>query len=109
MNNVSLAGRIASKPNLRMLNSKKICRFAIAVSKNLPEHIQEYMEKENKPTVDYIQVVAENETAECISNNCEIGDYISIIGKIQTRLFHDNKNIPRNIIEVVIDEAYFRD
>lgn len=87
MNNVILLGRLTRDPELRYLqngDNNAVCRFSIAVDKNLSRDKKQELESQNKPTADFINVVAWGKLGENVSKYTGRGLRVLITGRIET-------------------------
>ena len=98
LNKVVLAGRLTSKPELKVTPSGiNVCSFSIAIKRRGAEES------------DFINCQAWRKTAEFISQYFDKGSAICVTGSIQTRSWNDNNGNKRFATEVVVDEAMFVD
>lgn len=87
MNNVVLMGRLTRDPELRYLqggNNTAVCRFSIAVDKNLSREKRQEMESKNQPTADFINIVAWGKLGENVAKYTGKGLRVLVTGRIQT-------------------------
>lgn len=97
MNKVQLIGRFTNDPELRYTQSNKpVSSFSIAVNKRI----------NGENSVDYINCVAWNTTAEFINKYFKKGQSIALIGRLQSRSYEDDKG-KHYITEVVVEETEF--
>ena len=83
MNSVTLTGRLTSKPELRYTSSNMAnTNFSLAVDRN-------FKNQNGEREVDFINCVAWGKLAETISNYCDRGDKILIIGRLQVSNYED--------------------
>ena len=74
-----LSGRVTCKPNFYKMNNHSVCRFNIAIN----EKYKNKTTGEYEQTTQYIPVVIINQNqAKYIVENINIGDMVSITGKI---------------------------
>ncbi|WP_100066018.1 single-stranded DNA-binding protein [Miniphocaeibacter massiliensis] len=85
MNNVCLIGRLTRSPELRYTNSgKAMCRFTVAISRELSKEKKRELESLNKQTADFINCIAWGKTAELIASYMDKGSQVGVNGKLQT-------------------------
>lgn len=97
MNTVCLIGRLVREPESRATENGSISLpFTIAVSRN----------DKNRNT-DFIDCQAWNNTAKFICQYFHKGDPITIIGKIQTRVWEKEDATKIKITEVLVSECGF--
>lgn len=94
MNNVSLIGRLTATPELKTTPSgKNVTNFTLAV-------------KGYGEAVDFIDVVAWQQTAELVTKYMEKGRELGVTGRISVRNYeHDGQK--RKAVEVVADSVTF--
>lgn len=101
LNSVNLMGRLTADPELRTTENKKsVTSFSIAVERN-------YASKGQEREVDFIDVVAWNQTAEFIAKYFAKGALIAIQGELRTRTYTANDGSTRKSVEVLADKAFF--
>lgn len=84
MNKVILMGRLTADPELRKTESGiSKCRFTVAV----PE---DYINKDGKRDVDFIDCTAWRSTAEYVSRYFKKGSRIAVIGKNKSETYEKN-------------------
>lgn len=102
LNCAVVIGRLTSDPEVRKTQSGvSVCRFTVAVDRN-------YKQGEERQA-DFINVVAWNKTGEFCSKYFKKGQQVSIIGRLQTRTWDDDKGTKHYVTEVIAEEAYFAD
>lgn len=95
INNVTLCGRITRDLEIRYTQSEKaVCNFSIAV-------------QVNKEEAQFFNCVAWNGTAEIISQYCNKGDKIVIIGHLNSRTWETDDGDTKYITEIVVDTIEF--
>lgn len=86
MNNVTLAGRLTSDPELRQSqNGTASCRFTVAVNRKFKNPQGEY-------EADFISCVAFKQTAEFVSRYFSKGKMIILNGTLRTGSYTDKKH-----------------
>lgn len=99
MNKVILMGRFTKDPELRYTtNNTPVASFTLAVDRRFKQ--------EGQQQADFVPCLAWNKLAETISNYCEKGRKIAVVGRIQTRSWEDD-NGKHYVTEVVAEEMYF--
>ena len=100
LNKVFFIGNLTADPELKhTTNGTSVCNFGIAINRPFA--------KEGQKTVDFINVVAWNKTAEFLCSYFSKGDPIFIQGRIETRDWVDDSKVKRVAIEVIVDELQF--
>ena len=93
MNNVTLIGRLTRDPELRYIQSgTAVCRFSIAVDKQLSREKKQEMESKNQPTADFINIVVWGKMAESCARFTAKGKRVGITGRIQTGSYMNQEN-----------------
>lgn len=102
-NKITLAGRVATDPELKQTNGGvSVVSFRIAVRRRFQKQGEE-------PVSDFINVVAWRQTAEFVSRYFHKGSAIMIDGSLQSRQYTDQQGNNRTAYEVVVDDAMFVD
>lgn len=86
-NNVVLSGRLTRDPELRYLqggNNTAVCRFNLAVDKNLSREKKQELESKNQPTADFINIVAWGKLGENVAKYTSKGLRVLVAGRIET-------------------------
>ena len=104
MNKVILMGRLTKEVEVRytQTNNTMVASFTLAVNRRFTRQGEERQ-------ADFINIVAWNKTAEFCSKYFNKGQQVSVIGRIQTRTWEDEKGQKRYVTEVIAEEAYFAD
>lgn len=98
INTVVLMGRLVAAPELRQTtNGTSVTAFTLAVDRKFSKD----------KTVDWIDCVAWQNTAEFICKYFGKGSMIALTGSIQTRTYEDKNGNKRKAVEVVADGASF--
>lgn len=101
MNNVSLIGRLTSKPELRHTSSNiPYTRFVLAVNRN-------HTDKDGNKQADFISVIAWRRQAENMCNYLEKGSLIAVNGSIQTGRYTDKNQKTVYTTDVIADTIQF--
>lgn len=104
MNKVILMGYLTKDPEVRYTQSDKplaIARYTLAVNKAY--------KKEGEPDADFIPCVAFGKNGEFAEKYLMKGQQIAIVGRLQVRMWEDDKGDKRKTTEVVIENQYFAD
>ncbi len=104
MNKVILMGRLTKDPDLRYTsgNNTAVASFTIAVPRRGTD-------KDNKPTADFINIVAFGKVAEFVGKYFVKGMQVAIVGKLQVRTWDDNEGKRHYVTEVIAEDTYFAD
>lgn len=85
MNNVSMIGRLTSKPELRFLpDGTAITRFSLAIDRRLSKSKKEEYLEQGKPTADFPKIVVFGKQAEYCCNYLDKGRLIGVAGSVIT-------------------------
>ncbi len=86
MNNVVLMGRLTRDCDLRFIqgSNQAVCRFTLAVDKNLSRDKRQELESKGQPTADFINVVAWGKLGENVAKFTGKGLRVLVTGSIQT-------------------------
>lgn len=85
MNNVSMIGRLTSKPELRFLpDGTAITRFNLAIDRRISKSKKEEYIEQGKPTADFPKVVVFGKQAEYCCNYLDKGRLIGVAGSVIT-------------------------
>lgn len=104
MNKVILMGHLTKDPEVRYTQSDKplaIARYTLAVNKAY--------KKEGEPDADFIPCVAYGKNGEFAEKYLNRGQRIAVVGRLQVRMWEDDKGDKRKTTEVVIENQYFAD
>lgn len=104
MNKVILMGRLTKDPEVRYTQSDKplaIARYTLAVNRAY--------KKEGEPDADFIPCVAFGKNGEFAEKYLNRGQRIAVVGRLQVRMWEDDKGDKRKTTEVVIENQYFAD
>ena len=104
MNKVILMGRLTRDPEVRytQTNNTLVASFSLAINRRFERQGEERQ-------ADFLNVVAWNKTGEICSKYFKKGQQVSIIGRLQTRTWDDDKGTKHYVTEVIAEEAYFAD
>ena len=104
MNKVILMGYLTKDPEVRYIQSDKplaIARYTLAVNKAY--------KKEGEPDADFIPCVAYGKNGEFAEKYLNKGQRIAVVGRLQVRMWEDDKGDKQKTTEVVIENQYFAD
>ena len=91
-------------PEVRYTQSDKplaIARYTLAVNKAY--------KKEGEPDADFIPCVAFGKNGEFAEKYLNKGQRIAVVGRLQVRMWEDDKGDKQKTTEVVIENQYFAD
>ncbi len=96
INKSILEGYLTEKGELKNTSSgMSVCSFKLAVPRN-------YLGKDgNELPPDEVDVVVWKENAENVANNCNVGDLISVEGRLQVRFYINKLNQKIKVVEVI--------
>lgn len=97
-------GRLTRDPEVRYTQSDKplaIARYTLAVNKAY--------KKEGEPDADFIPCVAYGKNGEFAEKYLNKGQRIAVVGRLQVRMWEDDKGDKQKTTEVVIENQYFAD
>ena len=97
-------GRLTRDPEVRYTQSDKplaIARYTLAVNKAY--------KKEGEPDADFIPCVAFGKNGEFTEKYLNKGQQIAVVGRLQVRMWEDDKGDKQKTTEVVIENQYFAD
>jgi len=86
MNLAIISGRTTKEIELKYLpnGGTAVANFTLAVDRDYSKDKKVEMESQNKPTVDFINVVTFGKTAEFIANYLQKGKRVAVQGRIDT-------------------------
>lgn len=100
-NKAVLMGRICNELELKTIQGGiSVLSFRLAVDRS-------YQPKGEERKADFFNIVAWRSTAEFISRYFGKGRMILVEGELQTRQYVDRNNITQNVVELVVNNAYF--
>lgn len=104
MNKVILMGRLTKDPEVRYTQTTNtlIASFNLAVNRR-------FVKQGEERQADFINIVAWGKIGEFCNKYFKKGQQVSIIGRIQTRNYDDDKGQKHYITEVIAEEVYFAD
>ena len=109
INNCVLIGRLTRDPELRYLpnGGTATSNFTLAVDKGLSKDKKQEMESQNRPTADFIRIIAWGKLAENCSNYLVKGRLVGIQGRIQTGSYDDKDGKKVYTTDVVANNVEF--
>lgn len=104
-------GRIVRNPELRYIqgSGQAVCRFTLAVDKNLSREKKQEAESQNKPTADFINCQAWDKIGENIAKFTAKGKRILVTGRIQTGSYEDKDGKRVYTTDIVVNNVEFID
>lgn len=111
MNHTTLLGRLIKDPNLQYNNTSgtAMCRFSIAVDKQLSREKKKELEAKNQPTADFINCVCWGKMAENVNAYTAKGKRILVEGRIQTGSYEAQDGSRRHTTDIVASQVQFID
>lgn len=111
MNSVVLIGRLCRDPELKYLpnGGTAVCKFSIAVDKQLSREKKQEMESAGQPTADFINIVVWGKMGENSANYLKKGRNVAIQGRIQTGSYTAADGNKRYTTDVVAERVQFID
>lgn len=109
MNSVTLIGRLTKDPELRYLpnGGTAVCKFSLAVDKDLTKEKKQQMESQGKYTADFINIVVWGKQGENCANYLAKGRLVAIQGRIQTGSYNANDGSKRYTFDIVAEKTEF--
>ncbi len=108
LNSVTLIGRLTKDPEVRYgKDGSAMAKFTVAVNRELKKEKKAEMEREGKPTADFINVTMWGRSAEALGRYTEKGLLIAVTGRIQTGKWQTKEGENRYSTEVVADRVKF--
>lgn len=101
MNNVTLVGRLTTDPEIKE-NSDGTQRTIINVAIS-----RDYRNSDGIYEADFIRCVLWNGIASATKDYCHKGDVVGIKGRLQSRVYENNENEKKHILEVIVDKVTF--
>lgn len=111
MNSVVLIGRLCRDPELKYLpnGGTAVCKFSIAVDKQLSREKKQEMESAGQPTADFINIVVWGKMGENSANYLKKGRNVAVQGRIQTGSYTAADGNKRYTTDVVAERVQFID
>lgn len=109
MNNVVLIGRPTKDPELRYTAGagNAMCRFTLAVDRELSRDKKAEMEQKGQATADFISCIAWGRTAELIANYVKKGQQVGVQGKMQTSSYEKDDGSRVYRTDVMVEKIEF--
>ena len=100
MNKIILMGNLAKDPEIRYTQSgKAFARTSIAINR--------FAKKDEKPEVDFFNLVAWEKTAEFFGRWLKKGSKVLIEGRLQTNNYDDKKGVKHYGVDVIVEKVEF--
>lgn len=111
MNNVVLIGRLVRDPELRYLpnGGNAVCKFTIAINKQLSKDKKQEMESKGQATADFINIVAWGKQGENCANYLKKGRNVALQGRLQSGSYTADDGTKRYTTDVVTEKIQFID
>lgn len=91
MNTITLVGRLASEPELKIMPSgQTMCSFILAVDRQLSREKKEEYKQRGIPTADFPRILTWGRTAETASGYLKKGQRVALEGSLQTGSYEKN-------------------
>jgi single-strand DNA-binding protein len=101
LNKVILIGHLVADPDLKQTQSGiPVCSFRIGVTRRYKDSSGQYQS-------DFFDIVAWRQQAEFVTKFFRKGKPIAVVGSLQQRVWTDQQNQKRYVVEVVADELSF--
>lgn len=109
MNAVNLVGRLVRDPEARKAGEMTVVNMTVAVDRGLSKAKKEEFQAANKPTADFIRLIAFGKLAEICSLHLGKGRLISVSGKIQTGSYQSEDGSRKYTTDVVVNQLNILD
>lgn len=100
LNNINIIGRLTAKPELKKAGDTFVTNFSVAVDRN-------YKNKDGNRETDFFNVIAWKHTAEFICKQFDKGNYIAIVGEMNSRKYKGKDGSTKQVWEIQARDAYF--
>ena len=101
LNQTVIVGRLTKDPELNQTESgKKVTNITLAVPRSYKNTSGEY-------DTDFISCVLWQGIAENTTEYCKKGDLVGVKGRIQSRNYEDEYELPRTSMEVIAEKVTF--
>lgn len=109
MNDVSLVGRLTKDPELKYIpgSGTAVANFTLAIDRNLAKDKKNELEKQGKPTADFIRIVVWGKQAENCANYLAKGRLVAVSGSIRTSSSRDDNGNMNYYTDVVAYRVEF--
>lgn len=104
MNNITLIGRLARDPELRVIQGNTeitVTKFSIAVNRKYKAAGEE------RPRADFLECTAWGKTGEFIDKYFKKGNLIALKGSVETDSYTNKDGVKIKTVYVRVDEAEF--
>ena len=102
LNQIAIMGRLVKDPELRYVNETPFCAIRIACDRD-------YKNANGEKEADFFDVVSWRKLAETVSRYTAKGRMVSVVGRLQMRLWQDGEGKKRYFPEIVAEHVYFCD
>ena len=102
LNQIAIMGRLVKDPELRYVNETPFCTIRIACDRD-------YKNANGEKETDFFDVVSWRKLAETVSRYTAKGRMVSVVGRLQMRLWQDGEGKKRYFPEIVAEHVYFCD
>ena len=102
LNQIAIMGRLVKDPELRYVNETPFCAIRIACDRD-------YKNANGEKEADFFDVVSWRKLAETVSRYTAKGRMVSVVGRLQMRLWQDGEGKKRYFSEIVAEHVYFCD
>lgn len=111
MNNVVLIGKVVRDPDLAFIASSgtAVCKFTLAIDKDLSRDKKEEFKSQNKNTADFINIVVFGKMAESCANYLAKGRTTAVNGRIQTNTYEKKDGSKGYSTDVLANKVEFID
>lgn len=101
MNKIIITGNLARDPELKTTTTgKMVCTFSVAVNRK-------FKNQQGVREVDFLNVVAWNQTAELCAKYLTKGRKVGVEGSVQTRSYEAQDGTKRYVVEIIASEVEF--
>ena len=102
LNQIAIMGRLVKDPELRYVNETPFCAIRIACDRD-------YKKENGEKEADFFDVVSWRRLAEIVNQYAAKGRMVSVVGRLQMRLWQDGEGKKRYFPEIVAEHVYFCD
>jgi len=101
LNQVVIVGRLVEEPKTKDLDSgSKVLNITLAVPRS-------YKNSEGEYETDFIDCTLWKGIAESTEEYCKKGDLLGIKGRIETKIWTDDKDVKRKVQQVIAEKVTF--
>lgn len=110
MNSAVIIGRLTRDPELRYLDSgTAVCRFIVAVDKQMKKDKKEQLREQGKPTADFIPVNVWGNMGETSAKYLSKGSKVAVQGEITTGQYKTDSGETRYTTDLTARNVQFLD